>query len=184
MTTHAERVPCTASHLSDFARVKVDVAQTGFFRGREFRTFKEINIGAGQTYVVKAEVLGNLILQGLDLVLDDGVVRLTTVVGGAAGGTWAETLPVFNRNNMSIGPDREALVAATTVLTAGGTHTGGTVLDIVRLRAANATGAASSVGLSASDERGIAAGTYYFRLENLGAGAAVGVWRARWEERG
>lgn len=32
-------------------------------------------------------------------------------------------------------------------------------------------------------ERGIAAGTYYFALNNPGSGTATGVFRAHWEER-
>lgn len=125
-----------------------------------------------------------MILLGLDLEADDGWVRLATVVGGTEGGTFSETLPIFNRNNMVVGPDRETLVASTTLITAGGTHTGGTELDAIRLRTANATGAASSVGMGSGDERGVAPNTYYFKFTNLGSGTATGVFRVRWEERG
>ena len=52
-----------------------------------------------------------------------------------------------------------------------------------RARTANANAHASSVGGGISDERGIAAGTYYFVMTNLGSGAASGVFSARWEER-
>lgn len=183
MTTHAERVPCTARHLSDFARVKVDLAQTGFFRGYEYRSFKELNIAAGAVYNIKAVVPANIILMGLELILDDGWARLATVIGGTEGGSYAEALPIFNRNNMSVGPDREAVIAPTVTLLAGGTHTGGTELDVLRVRTANATGGASSVGASSGDERGIAAGTYYFKFSNLGSGTITGTFKARWEER-
>lgn len=183
MTTHAERVPCTASHLSDFARVKVDLAQTGFFRGREYRSFKELSIAVGSTYSIKATVPANIILLGLELTLDDGWARVATVVGGTDGGGYVETLPIFNRNNMSQGPDREAVIAPTVSLLAGGIHTGGTELDVLRVRTANASGAVASVGTNSGDERGIGAGTYYFRISNLGVGVVAGVFKARWEER-
>ncbi len=72
---------------------------------------------------------------------------------------------------------------AQTALTAGGQHTGGTELDVIRLKVENASGAAASVGSAPQDERGIAPGTYYFRLENIGQGAATGTLKLRWEER-
>ena len=179
----------TTDRLSGFERLRVDVAQTSFFEGREFRTFKELNIAASALYVVKAVVPLNIILFGLELNLTSGDLRLGTYAGGAEGGTFSETLPIFNTNNMSGGVNRRrsysgALYAPQTILTAGGTHTGGTELDVVRLLVANASGQASSVGNVAQDERGVAAGTYYFRLLNLsGANAVTGTFKARFEER-
>lgn len=161
------------------ARLRVDVGQTGFFAGREFRTFRRLSIGAGSTLVVRAVVPVNVILFGLRIELVDGWVDLETRTGGTAGGTWSETLPIFRRNNMSTAP----VVASQVVLTAGGTHTGGTVLDVLASRASGATAQAASVGNGLSDERGIAAGTYYFALNNPGSGTATGVFRAHWEER-
>ena len=161
------------------ARLRVDVGQTGFFAGREFRTFRRLSIGAGSTLVVRAVVPVNVILFGLRIEVVDGWVDLETRIGGTAGGTWSETLPIFRRNNMSTAP----VVASQVVLTAGGTHTGGTVLDVLAARASGATAQAASVGNGLSDERGIAAGTYYFALNNPGSGTATGVFRAHWEER-
>jgi len=161
------------------ARLRVDIGQTGFFAGREFRTFRRLSIGAGAGLVIRAVVPINVILFGLTLELVDGWVDVETVVGGTPAGTWSETLPVFNRNNMAGTP----AYAAQAVLTSGGTHTGGTILDVLAARASGATAQAASVGASLSDERGIAAGTYYFRLTNPGSGTATGVFRAWWEER-
>lgn len=184
MTTHAQQVPCTEHHLSDYARVKVDVAQTGFFSGREFRTFKEFTVTNGTAYVIKVVTTGNVILHGVNVMLDDGAMRMSTMVGGTEGGTFSETLPIFNRNNMAVGSDREAVIASTISLTAGGTHTGGTTLDVLRVKTSGGGGNATTVGASVSDERGIAVGTYYFVLQNLGSGSVVGVLSIRWEERG
>ncbi len=161
------------------ARLRVDVAQTGFFAGREFRTFRRLSIAAGATLVIRAVVPINVILFGLDVDVTDNWIDVETVTGGTSGGSFAETLPVFNRNNMTGTP----AYSAQTVLTAGGTHTGGTVLDVLAARASSATAQASSVGNSMSDERGIAPGTYYFRVTNPGSGTATGVFKARWEER-
>lgn len=168
-------------------RLRVDVGQTSFFAGREFRTFKEFystdgtQIAAGATYVVRAVVPINIILAGLELNFDNGVIRCRTVVGGTPGGTFSEVLPIFARNTMTERP--APFYTPQVALTAGGTHTGGTVLDTLRLKVENATGGASSVGSSEGDERGVVAGTYYFLLQNISAGIAEGTFKARWEER-
>lgn len=162
-------------------RVRVDVGQTGFFAGREFRTFKELNIANGATYVVKAVVPINIILFGLELAIEDGWLRLGTYLGGAEGGSFSETLPILPANTTTERPI--PIYSPQVALSAGGTHTGGTELDVIRLKTANSTGAALSVGNTPASERGVAANTYYFRLLNLGPGAVAGTFKARWEER-
>jgi hypothetical protein len=164
----------------DNPRVRVDVGQTGFFDGREFRTFKELNIPGSGSYVVKVVAPINVILFGLIADIEAGHLRMETVVGGTEGGSFSETLPIFKRNNMSTAPAYTGQV----VLTAGGTHTGGTVIDVLRLKTNNISGQASSVGNVEGDERGVAANTYYFRFTNLSASDVItGTFRARWEER-
>lgn len=162
-------------------RLQVDQGSTGFFAGREFRTFRRINIGTGNSEVIEATVPLNVILAGLKINMTDGWVDVETVVGGTPGGTFGDDLPIFNRNNMTEVPT--PLYTPQVALAAGGTHTGGTVLDVLMARAAGATAQASSVGDAISDERGIAAGTYYFRISNEGSGTATGVFSAWWEER-
>lgn len=167
-------------------RLRVDVGQTGFFAGREFRTFKEFSepdteIANAATYVIKAVVPVDVILFGLECIIDNGHIKIETVLGGTEGGTFSETLPILPRNLMSERPT--PLYTPLVVLTGGGTHTGGTVIDVIRLKVENSSGAASSVGAEQGDERGIAAGTYYFRLSNIGTGVVEGTFKARWEER-
>ena len=163
-------------------RWRVDIGQTGFFGGREFRTFKELNIATSTTYVIKAVVPINLILFGLTVSAELGHLRLATVVGGTEGGSFSETLPIFGRNNMSERPT--PFYTPVVVLTAGGTHIGGTEIDVLRVKTNNNQNQSSTVTGEGGDERGVAAGTYYFRLENLSAtDAIVGVFSARWEER-
>lgn len=185
---HGKEAPVVIAYLqptlltkgdSATSRLRVDVAQIGFFDGREFRTFRRLNISAGSGLVVRAVVPVNTILFDLRLEMVDGWIDIETVIGGTAGGTWSETLPVIPRNLMTSAP----AYAAQNVLTAGGTHTGGTVIDVLAARAAGATAQASSVGMGLTSERGIAPGTYYFRLTNPGSGAAVGKLSAWWEER-
>lgn len=160
-------------------RIRVDVGEPSFFDGRQFRTFKELNIPLSTEYVIKAVVPGNVILYGLGLSLVSGEVKLSTLVGGTEGGTFSETLPIFPRNTMSERPT--PFYTPTVELTAGGTHTGGTQLDFLWVKTADNSNFAASVGDNPGDERGVGAGTYYFRL--LANIAATGVFRARWEER-
>lgn len=184
MTWYGDFVPMTSDKLSDFSRVKTDAAQTSFFEGREFRTFKELNIAPSGSYVIRATVLDNIILTSLGVALDSGSLRLGTYVGGTPGGTFSEVLPRFNRNNMSVGPNRRVLLSPTTVLEGGGTHADGTELDVLRIKVNANTNFAATVGGGTNDERGIATGVYYFRFLNLSATDSVtGVWRAIWEER-
>ena len=182
-------LPVTSDRTSGFERVRIDSGQTGFFEGREFRTFKELNIAAGATYVIRAIVPLNIILFGLEVDLDGGWLRIGTYVGGTPGGVFAEVLPVIVTNNMSPGVNHrknasQAIYAAQTTLAAGGTHAGGVELDVIRIKSADNSNFAASVGSGENDERGIGANTYYFRLLNLGSvDAVIGTFKARWEER-
>lgn len=150
------------------SRIQVDVGQTGFFAGREFRTFKEWEIATTATYVVKAVVPLNIILFDLGVQLDEGSIRVETLLGGVEGDTFSEVLPIFPTNTMSEKP--QPPYVGQVLLTGGGTITGGTLLDVVRSHTSGNTNFASSVG----------ANTYYFRITLAGA---IGLFKARWEER-
>jgi len=115
------------------------------------------------------------------IVLDDGAIKMTATVGGTPGGTFAESLPIIGKNQMAKRP--LPYYVPVTTITAGGTVTGGTVVEIVRVMAAGATAQRQTVGGSQSDERGLAAGEYIVKLENIGSGIATGVYSLVWEER-
>lgn len=165
--------------LGPESRLQVDVGQTGFFRGREFRTFRRLNMTLAEIVVIKAVVPINIILFGLQTTLVSGQIDIETAVGGTEGGTFSETLPVFARNNMSDRPT--PFYTPQVVLTAGGTHADGTVLDVLLNKTADNANFAASVGSEPQDERGIGAGTYYIRITAVAA--CTGVLKARWEER-
>lgn len=160
-------------------RLRVDVAQTGFFAGREFRTFRELNLTLGETYVVRAVVPVNIILFANVLTLTSGEVKMYTSVGGTEGGTFSETLPILPRNTMSERPT--PVYTPVVTLNAGGTLTGETNIDIVWVKAADNTNFAGNVGGQLGEERGVGANTYHFKLQAISA--ATGVWSAWWEER-
>lgn len=165
----------------DYARLRVDPDQTSFWEGKQYRTFYELNVPAGQSRVFKAVVGVNTVLFDVSLVLDSGSVRLRTVAGGTEGGSFSEALPIIRKNTMTDCP----VVSSSNVLTTGGTLnlSGAIDIDRIRLVAANATAQQSSVGSKNFDQRGVAPGTYYWNLENFGSGAATGVFSGFWEER-
>lgn len=184
--TYAEQVIATPPDIlttgTTNPRLRVDVGQTGFFEKREYRTFRRLSIPAGTELIIRAVVPINIILFGLEVGIYTGLLDLETKVSGTPGGTFSEVLPIFPRNTMTELPP--PAVPPQVVLTAGGTHTGGTVLDVLVIKAADNSNFASSITGEGGDERGVGANTYYFRLQAIaGQGNVEGVFKARWEER-
>ena len=142
-----------------YGRLRVDVAQTGFFEGREFRTFKELNIPQGQTVVMRINVPVNTILQSVGITLDAGSVKLRTVSGGTPVGSFASNLPIIPKNTMTgtefPAPPLPLYVAQNTINYGATGLTGGVDIDVIRLVVANASGQASSVGSAQDDSRGL-----------------------------
>lgn len=166
-----------------FRRLRVDQAQTGFFEGREFRAFAELDIPSGQSLVLRFTSLVDFILFAQNLSVDQGAIRLSAITGGTSSGTWT-ALPVIGKNRMS---SRRKYAGgyyqSQVTIESGGTVTGGTVVEVVRVVAANSTAQRSTVGGGVADERGLPAGVYHLKLESIGNGAAKGVYSLFWEER-
>lgn len=163
-------------------RLRVDVGQTGFFAGRSFRTFYEFSLTAGTSRTFKIVTPVNTIIEGYGFTTDASTVKLYTIAGDATeGGTFNVTLPKFGANQMTERPTPyyESQLAVTT----GGTATGGTTLDALVIKTSNNTNQASTSDAISQGERGIPPGTYYLRLDNVGADTANILVKARWEER-
>lgn len=183
--THAERVEAyPPSKLmtdgdGDYSRIRVDVGQTGFFAGREARTFYEFSIPSGQTQVIKVVSPTNTIVQTFAVELELAAIRLELRVGGTEGGTFNTALPIFKTNTMTEQSGYEPQVT----MNRGGTHTGGTLVDV--LTAVSGANPNKSVASSASEDlpNAFAAGTFYIKLINTDGATASGIFRARWEER-
>lgn len=183
--THAERVEAYPPKVlmtdgnGAYARMRVDVGQTGFFAGREARTFYEFSIPTGQTQVIKVLSPTDTILQMFSAELDLAELRLELRVGGTEGGTFETALPIFKTNTMS---SASAYVPQVT-MAVGGTHTGGTLVDLMTLiSGANANKAVASSGKEELPQ-GFAAGTFYIKLINTDGNTANGIFKAQWEER-
>lgn len=160
-------------------RLRVDNGQTGFFAGREFRSFYEFSIPTGQSIVIKFSSPVDFVLFQQSLSVDAGGVKYTAEVSGTAGGTFTP-MPVVGKNRMAQRPTPYYEAVAT--IGQGGTFSGGTILDLARVVTAGATAQQITVGMT-SDERGLPAGDYYIRLAALGNGTATGVYSLFWEER-
>lgn len=169
------------SKREGFRRLRVDVGQTGFFEGREARTFKELNIAAGARYVIEITLPTNVILYEVNLSLDAGSVRLSTITNGTSTGTFNEILPVIPKNTMTTRPAPYHVFQ--TVLKAGGDVTGGTVIDIARIISSGATSKQATVGGVVSGERGVAPGLYHWVFDNISNSPATGVFSCFFEER-
>jgi hypothetical protein len=183
--THAERVEAYPPKVlmtdgdGEWARLRVDQGNTAFFAGREFRTFYEFSIASGASQVIKVVSNVDTILQTFGAELDLAELRIELLVGGTEGGNFNTALPIFKTNTMTTAS------AYTTNITMnrGGTHTGGTLVDLLTLiSGANANKAIST---SATEDlpQGFSAGTFYIKLTNTDGATAKGIFRARWEER-
>ena len=178
------------STKEDYRRLRVDQGQTGFYEGREFRTFFEFNIPSNNVQVFKFVSPVNFMLFEQSLSVDAGSVRLEAFINAVEVATFNTPLPIIGKNRMTTRPTPfyTAQVIATThatpvALGSGITTTAATRTDLSRIVAANATAQQQSVSGGTQSERGLPAGTYHVRLHNFGNGAATGVYSLIWEER-
>lgn len=163
------------------SRLRVDPGSTGFFAGREFRTFYEFSLAGGATISFKVTLPIDIILEGLGFEIDDGQCKLEAYVLPATQAAFPTPLPKFGANNMSERP-QPYYVSVITFAT-GGTFTGGTKTDVLSIKTNNNSNQSSTQDAAVAGERGLAAGDYFLRLTNVGAGVSNGIVRARWEER-
>lgn len=163
----------------DYSRVRVDVGQTGFFAGREAYTWTDFTIPTGENLVIKVVSPINSIVQifGADLKLAS--IRLSLIVGGTEGGTFSTALPILKTNNMSTASSYTPQVT----MHSGGTLTGGMIVNAFDLISGSNENKASETTASNELPFGFPAGTYYVKIENTDGNDAIGIFRARWEER-
>ena len=145
--------------FGDTARLKVDVAQTGFFEGREFRLDLEIT----GPYVVRFTSPINFELQSQTLLSHDGTATFTVYEAsqGTPGGTFDEDVGVLPNNGMT---DTPAYTPVISVL-GGGSFTPNPdpnkPKEKIKAVSATATAQRSTVGGEGPPERGLPPGTYY-----------------------
>lgn len=170
------------SKREGFRRIRVDVGQTGFFEGREYRAFTEFDISSNDKRVYRVDVNLNTILFGVELIIDNGGARLLTVRDGTPSGIPepTESVTIIPKNRMSVAP---VVPNQNNITLIGSDLTGGNIIDIVRLSTTGSSSKQASVGGQVADERGVAVGTYYYVLENTSNGPLTGTFKLFWEER-
>lgn len=137
---------------------------------RKFRMYKEFTTNTS----IKIVAIKPFHLLNQSLWLSSGEARLAVTADGTEGGTFAALPTVFNLNTVG------AVVAPTSTITTGGTHTGGTEREVLRA-ASSATGSHNSgTGSTSEGIRYLAAGTYY--LDIVVTGTTVGMYSLEWEE--
>lgn len=99
-TTNLPRDVWTSSS-EGFRRLRVDAGQTGFYGGREFRTFFEFNIPSGNVQVFKFVAPIDFMLFEQTLTVDGGSIRFQAITGATEVATFNTTLPVIGKNRMA-----------------------------------------------------------------------------------
>lgn len=164
-------------------RVRVDVGQTSFFEGREFRTFVRLNIPQGQSLYMCFTCPVNFILHDERLVVNSGEADHTAYrVVSDITGTWTPR-PAIGRNIMTDRPTPP--YAAQGALEYGGSFSVNPTDEVgppMIPKTSGATAQQSTVPSGNSRERGLAPGTYYLKLTAV-SGPLVGVYYLDWEER-
>jgi hypothetical protein len=166
-------------------RLRVDVSQTGFWEGREFRISVPLSIPAATPVVLKFVSPINFILESQGLTCDEQGILFQAYrsTQGTEGGSFSTEVPIYSNNFQSTSPT----YAHQATITTGGTFTpdgGQQSVETVRVKTAGATAQQSTVGGSVRGERGLAAGAYYLKFSNLtGSGTAQGVYSLIFEER-
>lgn len=173
-------------------RIRVDNGSTGFFAGKEFRTFFELNLAAGASAYFKVSTPIDIIVQGLGIQVDDGEIKLEAFAAPTPTGTWTNMLPIFGANRMNARPQPYYANQVTIGGGAGtggapaatGSFTGGTRLDVISAKTTNSSASASTQDAAVAGERGLPPGDVYLKATNIASsGVSRGYMRARWEER-
>ena len=169
----------TGSGATPKPRIRVEVGEHTFWQGQGFRAFYEFSIAQGATQVIRVTAGGNIEVSSQRITVDAGSIRMAAASGGTPGGTWTTVAGQFPVNQMSDTP----VYAKTTLVDTGGTHTGGIERDLLRIVSDLQGNAASTIGAVIGNTRGLSAGSYYVRLQNIGTVNATGVYYLDWSER-
>lgn len=156
------------------ARLRVDQGSTSFYAGKEYRTFQQFTIAALGVVTIRATVPVDIILLATSFSTEDSSLEVQLKVGGTAAGPWTP-MPVLRKSTMLTTP----VIANQVTMDYDGNHTGGTLIDILRVVAGNKSSSQAGVG----SERGVGPGTYYYVLTNIGNQTASVIMAGEWEER-
>jgi len=174
-------------------RVQVDVGNTGFFDGREFRFFRELTIPAGESLWTKVVVnsgSNGIIVRNQAIEIEEGRIRfrvwnnnnlLNPPTFSDPDGITSNLLP----NNTL--PSAPAYTRQTTFQNGGDADAvfdgDPEVIDVIKARSSGSSAQASSNELSGFGERGAAPGTYWLQFESIGNSDVSALYNITFEER-
>jgi hypothetical protein len=174
--THAERVeayPPKSLLTESKSRLLVEPGQSGFFEGRYFRTFQKLEVPSGQSRTIRATVPNDIILFETSFSTENATIEVQLRVGGTVVGPWIP-MPVLRKNTTA----RSPVLTNQVTLDYDGAHTGGAVIDLIRIPAENKSSNVSGD----SSARGVGPGVYYYSISNQGNQTATVVFNGFWEE--
>lgn len=168
-----------AARLTRHGAMFAEIAALGYVEGRQFKSFYDFSLTTAQEVVFKfvSPVDFEIISEWASIT--EGEIEIKVYKGGTPSGTFNSAAPVIGQNLSTERPlpYYESLVT----LASGGTHTGGTQLETVRVKSANATAFQSSVGALGIEKWFFPADSYYIHIKCITA--SKGVYNLRWEER-
>lgn len=178
-------IPVLAMTLPDnpgLSRLQVDVAETGFFAGRQFRMTKELSITSTPLIVryTVPETIRGAILQGFILTCYTGGIRMRAFRSGTPGGSFTPE-QIFPNNGFP-----ELSYTGVVTMDSGGTLSGASAASetVVALSNPNGAGASSNESILPG-QRGLAPGVYYLEFtpaDGVSIGTSKGIASWLWEE--
>ena len=156
----------------------VEESSAAFREGRQYFAFHEFSVNGNSSAAIKVVIASDTLMRDFFVETISSNMSVEIVSGGTEGGSFNVPIPIFPTNNMSSAPVRPT----TSVFTAGGTVTGGTVLDKFLLNAGNNINQSTRQHGGEAFPVGFPAGTYYVRLTTLVNTTGIGIFKARWSE--
>lgn len=165
------------------SRLMVEDGSTGFYEGRQFRIFVELNIPAGGTRWIRITKPVNFELHEQRISLVSGSIRWSAVAGTATSpGPWTP-LTFRPRNQMTSRP-LPIYVSGAVIESSNLTDavTGGIDVDLM-IVSAEGQGNSNIPATQNAGVRGLPPGVFHVKMVNNSTEAAVGVYDWWWEEK-
>ena len=168
------------SRDKEFARIPVDIAQTSFFEGRDFRVTRKLSSPIVFRFTAPVEFI--LSYQSFSITTGEYEFKAWRDDNVTPSGTWTN-IPIFGKNNSLTRAlfDGSFYTGQCTIATGGSISVIDANLysDFAWLKAATASGQKTSIVNQSTQGRYLAAGSYYLEF----TGTATGSYAIEWEER-
>lgn len=153
----------------------VRVESHGFWKKLQWRSYVDITLATGASVTYRIIANKPFLLTRQQLMCDSGALKAEIFLAPTPSGTWTSTTGQPIQKNRLDGTSGTSSMQ----VASGGTITGGTQAEVLRVAAASG-GNLQTVSAAENSIRGLPAGTYYIKLTAIGAG--TGVYNLEWEE--